>query len=176
MQGSAAAPQPRISLSFRPSCERKNEILKRRIVCLNAGLDIQLNFRVIRCRFHWGLHGAYARLPIPAKSSNGLCLWFLLLKNNFLTSLTTSGKVSIYAKMRVSLIIWFIFILHKSHPCAKIVNKKRWTVGSIICQDNNENNSFYKYIYFTLFQVQFCVIKKPKTFPGHAYSFSEIIM
>ena len=39
--------------SLKPTC-----VQKRYIVCLGTGLDIQLNFKVIIWRFHWGLHSA----------------------------------------------------------------------------------------------------------------------
>ena len=66
MQGSEAAPLPRISLSFKPACEQKKKFLKEGLSTKETVLYIQLNFIVIKWRFHWGLHAAYARLPIPA--------------------------------------------------------------------------------------------------------------
>ena len=55
-QGSAVAPQPYISLKVKPSCVRKNKILKLWIVRLDwTDLDIQLDFKVITWRFQWGL-------------------------------------------------------------------------------------------------------------------------
>ena len=57
--------KPRINLKFKPAYVHKN-ILKRWIVCLEIGLDIQLNFKVMRIwGFQWGLHVADARLPSP---------------------------------------------------------------------------------------------------------------
>ena len=64
LQGSAAAPQPRIRLKLKPECVQKNR--KWWIVFLGNVLDNQLNYKIIVCRFHWGLHAADARLPSPA--------------------------------------------------------------------------------------------------------------
>ena len=47
-QGSEAAPQPRISLSFKPACEQKKKFLKEGLSTKETVLYIQLNFIVIK--------------------------------------------------------------------------------------------------------------------------------
>ena len=61
LQASAAAHKPHIKTCL--SATRKN--LKRWIVCFGTCSSIQLNFKVMIWRFHWGLHAAYAQLPSP---------------------------------------------------------------------------------------------------------------
>ena len=48
MQGSEAAPQPRISLSFKPACEQKKKFFKEGLSTKETVFYIQLNFIVIK--------------------------------------------------------------------------------------------------------------------------------
>ena len=59
----------------------KRKIPKREIVCFGTILDIQLNFKVIKWRFHWGWNAAAG----PCKIGVYLCSkYFTLPKNLFL--------------------------------------------------------------------------------------------
>ena len=65
------ARQPRISLKL---------MEKIWIICLGTGLDIQLNFKVIKWQFHWVLHTDDAQMPSPVKCVTDKIKKFYVLK------------------------------------------------------------------------------------------------